>query len=53
MEEGKDNNENDWTDAHFYRNIDVPGSPPATTKRKETSADAAERKNRVEGNGCN
>ncbi len=53
MEEGRDDNENEWTDDHFYGNIDVPGSTPATMKRKETSADAAERKKRVEGNGCN
>jgi hypothetical protein len=53
VEEGRDNNRNEWTDDYFYGNIDVPGLPPATTKRKEMSADAAERKKRVEGNGCN
>ncbi len=53
MEEGRDDNENEWTDDHSYGNIYVPGSPPATTKRKETSADAAERKKRVEGKGGN
>ncbi len=53
MEEGRDNNENEWTDDHFYGSIDVSGLPPATTKRKETSADAAERKKRVEESGCN
>jgi hypothetical protein len=53
VEEGRDDNKNEWTDDHIYGNIDVPGSLPATTKRKEMSADAAERKKRVEGNGCN
>ncbi len=53
VEEGRDNNKNEWTDDHFYGNIDVPGLPPVMTKRKETNADAAERKKRVEGNGCN
>jgi hypothetical protein len=53
VEEGRDNNENEWTDDHFYGNIDVPDLPPAMTKRKETSADAAERKKRVGGEGCN
>jgi hypothetical protein len=52
VEEGRDDNENEWTDDHFYGNIDVPGLPPARMKRKETSADTAERKKRVEGNGC-
>ncbi len=52
MEEGRDDNENEWTDDHFYGNIDVPDLLPAMTKRKATSADAAERKKRVEGKGC-
>ncbi len=52
MEEGRDDNKNEWTDDNLYGNIDVPGLPPATTKRKETSADAAERKKRWEGKGC-
>ncbi len=52
-EEGSDNNENEWTDDHFHGNRDVPGLLLATTKRKETSADAAEKKKRVEGKGCN
>jgi hypothetical protein len=52
-EEGRDDNKNEWTDDHFYGNIDVSGLLPATTKRKETSADVAERKKRVEGKGCN
>ncbi len=53
MEEGRDDNKNEWTDDHFYGNRDVAGSLLTTTKRKETSADAAERKKRVEGKGCN
>jgi hypothetical protein len=53
VEEGRDDNKNEWTDDPFYGNRDVPGSPLATTKRKETSVDAAERKKRVEGKGCN
>jgi hypothetical protein len=52
VEEGRDNNENKWTDDHFYNNRDVPGLPPAMTKRKEVSADAAERKKRVKGKRC-
>jgi hypothetical protein len=52
VEEGRDDNENEWTDDHFYGNIDVPGLPPATTKRKEMSADAAERKKRVREKGA-
>ncbi len=52
LKEGRDDNKNEWTDDHFYGNIDVPGLLPATTKRKKTNADAAERKKRVERKGC-
>ena len=52
VEEGRDDNKNEWTDDHFYGNIDVPGSPPARTKRRETNTDAAERKKRVREKGA-